>query len=90
LGSLTIGWLKESSRTNSGGGRGVSFMGAFPLKHLKSSQRGPRANGSSSQIRPTLGSTPTPLLRASHEQPLDTIQHELVLVRLPQHRPRLT
>jgi hypothetical protein len=60
--------------------KGVSFKGAFPLKHL----------GSSSQIRPMLGSTPAPLLRASHEQPLDTIQHELVLVRLPQHRPRLT
>src|SRR3981081_2443501 len=58
----------------------VAFMGAFPLKHL----------GSSSQIRPMLGSIPAPLLRASHEQPLATIQHELVLVRLPQHRPHLT
>jgi hypothetical protein len=28
----------------SGGGRGVSFMGAFPLKHFKGSQGGPRAN----------------------------------------------
>jgi hypothetical protein len=60
-------------------GAGVA-AGAFPLKHL----------GSSSQIRSMLGSTPAPLLRASNEQPLDTIQHELVLVWLPQHRPRLT
>jgi hypothetical protein len=44
---------------------------------------------SSSPIRPPLRS-PAALLRPSGEQPLDAIQHELVVVRPLQRRPDLT
>ena len=64
------------------------------LKHLgsagaKSLATRPEGQRSSSPIRPPLRS-PAALLRPSGEQPLDAIQHELVVVRPLQRRPDLT